>query len=262
MVRSLKWISLCFVALLFCCSQAWGWSSETHMFIAEEAGLECPLTACFPDLSKKDNDALLGPFHWHNAAPTTVVDASYIDKFRVVQEPYVKRSSPESKSISIRVPHPAGVLYWEIIDLYKKLQGKNGWVREYYLANLSHYVADLSMPLHNFPHGKDPASDGLAYPEIGNWAQKNHGKFDGALDSWLPLTAARRQKFNQQLTPVTITSEAQLKAEVAKVANKSIALANKCYSEQQRPMTKDEALTQAAMSVSLLQAIVKSTEPE
>lgn len=261
MVRGLNRIGLCFVALLFCSSQAWGWSSETHTFIASEAGLKYPITACFPDLSKKDNDSLLGPFHWHNASPTTVVNAAYIDKFRVVQEPYVKGSSPESKAISIRVPDSAGVLYWEIIDLYKKLQGKTGWVRDYYLANLAHYVADLSMPLHNFPHGKDPASDGQVYPEVGIWAKNNHARFDEALDSWLPLKPAKRQQFNALLTPVTLTTAAQLPDEVAKIANKSIALANKCYSEG-RVMTKDEAMAQTAMSVSLLKAMVESTELE
>lgn len=261
MVRGLNRISLCFLALLVYCGQAWGWSSETHTFIAEEAGLEYPLTACFPDLSKKDNEDLLGPYHWHNAAPATVVDAAYIDKFRVTQGPYIKKSAPESKAISIRVPDPAGVLYWEIIDLYKKLQGKSGWVRDYYLANLAHYVGDLSMPLHNFPHGKDPASDGQVYADVGTWAKDNHAKFDEALDSWLPLKPAKRQQFKALLTPVAISSEAQLKAEVAKIANKSITLANKCYSEQ-RKMTKEEALAQAALSVSLLKAIVDSTEPQ
>ncbi len=259
MVRGFKRISLCFMALLFCCSQAWGWSSETHMFIATEAGLEYPVTACFPDLSKKENDALMGPFHWHNAAPTTVVDAAYIDKYQVKQGTYVKKSSP-AEALSIRVPHPAGVLYWEIVDLYKKLQGRSGWVREYYLANLAHYVADLSMPLHNFPHGKDPASDGQVYADIGTWAAKKHGTFDSALDSWLPLTPAKRQQFETMITPVTLTT-ALLPSEVAKIANKSIALANKCYSEG-RVMTKDEALAQAAMSVSLLKAMVEGTEPQ
>jgi len=59
---------------------------------------------------------------------------------------------------------------------------------------------------------------------------------------------------------LTITTVSQLQGEVAKVANKSIALANLCYSEG-RAMTKDEALAQAAMSVSLLKSIVESTEP-
>ena len=260
MVNGLKRISCCFLALLLYGGQAWGWSSETHMFIAAEAGIQYPETACFPDLSKKENDSLLGPYHWHNAAPTTVVDVAYINKFQVKSARYVKESSPGSQAISIRVPHPAGVLYWEIVELYKKLGGKAGWERDYYLANLAHYVADLSMPLHNFPYGKDPAADGQVYPDIGTWAKDNHGRFDGALDSLLPLKPAKQKQFDALLTPLTITTMSQLQGEVAKVANKAIALANLCYSEG-RAMTKDEALAQAAMSVSLLKSIVESTEP-
>ncbi len=267
MVRGLQRMCLGLLVLMCCCSQVWGWSAETHMFIATEAGLEYPVTACFPDLSKKDNDKLLGPYHWHNAAPATVVDAAYIDKYPVKSGTYVKKSSQEfgpAEAISIRVPHPAGVLYWVIIEQYNKLlklHGKQGWERDYYLATLAHYVADLSMPLHNFPHGKSPASDGQVYEGIGTWAVKKHGTFDSALDAWLPLTPAKRQQFEALLTPVSLFTESQLKAEVAKIANKSIALANKCYSEG-RVMTKDEALAQAALSVSLLKAMVESSEPQ
>lgn len=115
------------------------------------------------------------------------------------------------------------------------------------------------MPLHNFPYGSEPASDGKSYPEVGNWAKENHGKFDSALDSYLPLKGAEKEAFRSMITPFQITSIDDLKAEKCKVANASIALANKCYAEK-RNMTKDEALKQVALSVSLLKGIIESTQ--
>lgn len=141
-------------------SNAFGWSSKTHIFIAQEAGIKYPEAACFPDLSKKDNDALLGPFHWHDASPNTIVTPDYIDRFQITEGQYIKVGSPESKPIKIKFPDPAGVLYWEIMELYQAIKGATGWEREYYLTNIAHYVGDLSQPLHNFPYGDQPASDG------------------------------------------------------------------------------------------------------
>lgn len=56
-----------------------------------------------------------------------------------------------------------------------------------------------------------------------------------------------------------IKSIDDLKKEISKIANSSIALANKCYSEK-RIITQDEALKKVAMSVSLLNAIIDSTK--
>ncbi len=191
-----------------------------------------------------------------------MVDAAYIDRFQVRQEFYVKKSAPESQAISIRVPHPAGVLYRRILNLYKNLQGQYGWARDYYLSILAHCVADLSMPGHNCPRGDNPAGDGKVYPEFGHWASSNHQKFDTVLDSWLVLTPDKRQQLEARLTPLTLSSTSQLANEVARIANTSIALANKCYREGRRTMTRDEALMQAARSVSLLRAIVDTTKPQ
>jgi hypothetical protein len=44
-------------AMLIPHPNALGWSSKTHIFIAQEAGIKNPEDACFPDLAKKDNDA-------------------------------------------------------------------------------------------------------------------------------------------------------------------------------------------------------------
>jgi len=244
--------------LLAFISNTFGWSSECHIYIAVEAGIKNPEITCFPDLSREENISLLGPFHWHDAVPNTIVTPDYIDQYQITEGMYVKSGAPESKPIKIKVPDPSGVLYWKIIELYQKMKGKTGWQYDYYLTNIAHYVGDLSQPLHNFPYASEPASDGKSYPEIGLWAKEHHWQFDSVLDSYLPLEGKDKETFQTLITPIEIMSVDDLKREISNIANSSIRLANKCYSEK-RIITKDEALRQIAMSVSLLRAIIKST---
>lgn len=248
-----------FGIILTLSSNALGWSSKTHIFIAQEAGIKNPGAACFPDLSKKDNDGFLGPLHWHDASPYTVVTQDYIDRFQITEGQYIKVGSPESKPIKIRVPDPAGVLYWKIMELYQAMKGATGWEYEYYLTNIAHYVADLSQPLHNFPYGSGPASDGKSYPEVGTWAKEHHLEFDDILESSLPIDQKLEEKFRYMTIPIQIKSIDDLKMEISKIANSSIGLANKCYSEK-RIITQDEALKRVALSVSLLRAIIDNTK--
>lgn len=246
------------LAILILSANALGWSSKTHIFIAQEAGIKNPGAACFPDLSKKENDALLGPLHWHDASPKTTVTPEYIDQYQISEAEYVRLGNPQSKPIKIRVPDPAGVLYWKIMELYQAMKGAAGWEYDYYLTNIAHYVGDLSQPLHNYPYGSEPASDGKSYPEVGAWAKEHHWEFDDILESILPLDEKREKSFQAMTTTIQVKSTDDLKKEIAKIANSSIALANRCYS-QKRIITQDEALKQVSMSVSLLKAIIDST---
>ena len=238
--------------------RAFSWSPETHIFIATEAGMKNPELTCFPDLVKEENITLSGPFHWHDAAPTTIVTPDYIDQHQVTEEMYVKVGAPESKPINVKVPDPTGVLYWKIVELYQQMKGTTGWEYEYYLSTIAHYVGDLSQPLHNYPYADNPASDGKSYAELGFWAKENHEQFDSVLDSCLPLTGKEKKTFQTMITPIQIVSVDDLKKEISKIANTAISLANRCYAEK-RLLTKDEALRQIAMSVSLLRAIIKNT---
>jgi hypothetical protein len=237
---------------------AFGWSSETHIFIATEAGIKNPEVTCFPDLAREENITLSGPFHWHDAAPTTIVTPDYIDRYQITEGMYVKVGVPESKPIKVKVPDHCGVLYWKILELYQQMKGTTGWEYEYYLTTIAHYVGDLSQPLHNFPYADNPASDGKCYPEIGFWAKENHQQFDSVLDSSLPLTGKEKETLQTMITPIQIVSVDNLKKEISKIANTAIGLANMCYAEK-RLLTRDEALRQIAMSVSLLRAIMKNT---
>ncbi|MEM5800982.1 MAG: hypothetical protein QXD54_05430, partial [Candidatus Aenigmatarchaeota archaeon] len=209
-VRFNKIISTILIVLIFYL-KGFSWSCKTHIFIAQEAGIKNPEITCFPDLIMKENESLLGPFHWHNASPNTVVTPDYIDQYQIIEGMYIKLNSPESRPIKIKVPDPAGVLYWKILDLYQKMQKESGWKYDYYLANIAHYIGDLSQPLHNFPYKDLPASDGKPYPEIGFWAEKNHWEFDTVLDPYLPLDKKTRKIFENMITSIKIHSIEDLK---------------------------------------------------
>lgn len=238
---------------------AFSWSPLTHIFIAQRAGVPVPQYATFPDLMRNENYALFAPFHWHNAAPSTKVTPDYIDHFQITVGDYVKLGEEHKRPIRIRVPDPAGVLYWKILTLYQEMKDKKGFEYDYYLLNIAHYVGDLSQPLHNYPHGDLPASDGKVYEHIGMWSKKNHRDFDYILDTYLPLDKTSERLFQSWIAPLRIDSIEDLKREIANIANESIALANRCYREQ-RMLTKEEALRQIAKSVSLLKAIIRSTK--
>lgn len=257
-----KWIfafSLSLLIIPFSFSKALPWSSNTHTFIAQVAGLQNPQYANFPDLSKNENFSLLRPYHRHAAAPNTIVTPDYIFQFQISTGEYVRISVPDSKPIKINVPDQVGILYWEILKIYMEMRGKSGWEYNYYLFNIAHYIGDLSQPLHNFPHGNEPASDGHIYSDVGIWAKNNHRAFDNILELSFPLDKNTEKKFNSWISVPSITSPNDLKREISKVANHSITLANKCYSEN-RIMSKEEALRQLAMSASLVMAIIASAK--
>ena len=245
-----------FVALL--AADGGAWSCKTHVFIAAEAGMANPEAACFPDMTRKEGEALLGPRHWHNAAPGTVVTPGYIERFRVERATYVKRGGAGPEVLEVQIPHRAGVLYSEIVETYRLLKGSRGWQRAYYLSVLAHYVADLSQPLHNFPHGNEPAADGRIYSDEGLWAKNAHFEFDAALDAYLPADRELRRQIYAIIRPPVILSDDDLKREVAGIANRAIALAGACYREK-RPLTKAEAVEQVSRSISLLMAVMKET---
>jgi hypothetical protein len=237
---------------------ALAWHSRTHTFMAQKAGLPNPEFSNFADLSREENKALLGPFHYHNAAPHATVTPAYIDRFSVREEEFVPADRKNAGPINIRVPHPAGVLYGKIVDLYSAMKGKSGWEYAYCALMIAHYIGDLSQPLHNIVHGDRRAGDGRTYPALGAWAKENHTAFDAVLESFFPLDRTMDAFFDAQAVSISVASADDLKREIAKIANASLALANRCYAEK-RLLTAEEALKQTALSVSLLKAVLADT---
>jgi S1/P1 Nuclease len=237
----------------FMSADGFGWTCKTHMFIAKQAGMKNPEYACIPDASRYDNYYLLLPFHYHNAAPSTVVDSDYIDRYAVKEAVYVPQAEPGSKPIKIMVPHEAGVLYWKIVELYRKIKTTK-YPADYHYAvmSIAHFIGDLAQPLHNYPHGSEPASDGEIYKEIGKWASGMHDAFDKRFDA--------ENNPVLKLRTIEITSEEDLRDEIIKIANAAIIIANACYNDdplQRREMTSMEVTGQVASAISLLKAVLK-----
>lgn len=236
-------------------SLGYGWSCPTHSFIAHQAGLSTPDNACIPDAARYDNYNLLVQFHYHNAAPATIVTPRYIDQYAVVEKEYVPKTEMQAKAVKILVPADAGVLYWKIVELYKKLKTTPHKTEyDYALMTIAHLIGDLSQPLHNFPYLDEPAGDGKVYSKEGTWAKTLHGLFDDRYNDTLPALGKARRSLK-----IRITSEEELKQEIAKLANASIALATTCYNENQRIMKDEEVADQVAGSIALLKAVIGDT---
>lgn len=249
---------LVFVLILFSPGLSSAWSEKVHTYVAEKAGLKNPEYANIPDLAREENRALLGPLHMHFAAPGTVVTAAYIDRFKIGEQTFRLSSGREMK---IRVPDTAGVLYFEIVDLYNRAAAVRGWRQRYYLLGIAHFMTDLSQPLHNCPRGTLPAADGRIYPGIGAWSRDHHGAFDRSLDACLPPDRATEAMVDREIRRLVVSSADDLKKEISRIANSSIELAARCHAEN-RQMTKEEALRQVAMSISLLRAVVDGMKGE
>jgi len=252
MAKRIRAIAVVLCAVLLVPVSGYGWTCRTHALIAKQAGMKNPEYACIPDASRHDNYGLLLPFHYHNAAPATVVDSAYIDRYTVKEALYVPIAEPGARPIKIKVPHEAGVLYWKIIELYRKLKTTEARADyDYAVMCIAHFIGDLAQPLHNIPHGSEPAGDGKVYRELGKWASSVHDAFDERFDAVAnPVLRIRA---------VRIASEKDLRYEVARMANESIDLANRCYNvdpSKRRGMTDAEATSRIEEAVSLLQAVL------
>ncbi|GAB6184319.1 S1/P1 nuclease [Thermodesulfovibrio hydrogeniphilus] len=256
----LKRLIIILIFLLSSIYPAYAWDCMTHAYIAKMAGLNIPEAACMPDITRDDNYDLLAPFHYHDAAPNTVVTVDYIDKFKITELQLLHNG----KNFKVYVPRPAGVLYWRIVDIYEKMKSldktkpDNKLAYQYYLATIAHFIGDLSQPLHNFPYGDNIASDGKIYENEGNFNRENHIKFDEAFSEYLKNDSDINKKIMNAVKEINLESTEDLKREIAKIANSALEIANKCYIENRIP-NEEELIKQVASSISLLKAVVKST---
>lgn len=245
------------LTFLTCAGAGYGWSCLTHILIAREAGMKNPEYACIPDVSRSENPDLLGPFHYHNAPPGTTVTPGYIDAFGV-EERGVTLPGEDARTVTLLVPHRAGVLYGKIVALYRIMRNPRYPTDYHYaLMNIAHFIGDLSQPLHNYPRGTVPASDGKVYEDEGAWAKDIHAAFDDALDKE-PFNSGDFRYLRRKIAVFSIRDEEDLKRRISDIANSANSLANQCFKENRRMMTQREALDQAAMSASLLKAVMAS----
>jgi hypothetical protein len=210
------------ILLLLSVTAVHAWYDETHVAIAKAAGYHKWFNAAAADVARHKLGRIEGYNHYVNNPRGVVVTPA------MVLEQAERYDTHD----------PTGHLYGAIIATfraYRDARGK-GHYAENIMAYLAHYVGDLSMPLHHtlynaFNRRYHLANDGIINAEV----LENTGKI--------------------KIYPIDIRSEADLAAEVARIANLSMRLGY-LLEDEERLMTRQEAYGQIAHSASLLKAIL------
>ena len=199
------------------------WFDKTHLAISKAAGYKNWYNAAAADLAKIKAGKVEEYNHYVNNPPDTVVTPEMI----LAQ---VERYNSDVDR--------DGHLYGAIIAsvrayLEDKQRDRYG---EYHLAYCSHYVGDLSMPLHN-----------TSYNEFN---MKYHMIIDGIIEDGV-LDNIHKIK----LYEIKINTEKELADEIARIANISLKLGYSLEAEE-RILKKEEAYEQISHSASLFKAIL------
>ena len=136
-----------------------------------------------------------------------------------------------------------GHLYGAIIAALRGYEraSREGKYAEYHLAYAAHYLADLSMPLHNTPYD--------------DFNRKRHERNDGIVEKTALRNVGRIQRLMAPMALGRESFEADLAREIARVAEGSRRLAERMRREN-RDMTPEEAYGQLAQSAALLEAVL------
>ncbi len=215
------------VAFFVClwAADAAAWHDETHLAVARAAGYAKWYNATGADMAKLKAGFIEQHNHYVNNRTGTKVTpemvAEQVERYNTIE--------------------PGGHLYGAILAAVRdyiavKAEGKYG---EYHLAFAAHYLADLSMPLHNIEYDTFNKTHHSAIDGIVN---------DGILDRWERI----------RLYPVPVRSEKDLAREVARIANLSIRLGETIRAGN-RLLTEAEALEQLSHSASVLRGVLEYT---
>jgi hypothetical protein len=216
-------LSIYFIAVSPGYSSAW--FDETHLAIAKAAGYKKWFNATGADMAKLKAGKRESHNHYANNPPGTVITSEMII------------SQAKRYNQIDRQGHLYGAIIASVRDYIKdKKKGRYG---EYHLGFCSHYVGDLSMPLHNTVYNA--------------FNKKHHKTIDGIINDEV-LNNIDKIK----LYTIKIESEQDLANEIARIANLSMRLGYKIESED-RLLTEEEAYQQVSHSASLFKAILTYT---
>jgi hypothetical protein len=214
-----QWIAV--ILLLLTTNAAHAWYDETHVAIAKAAGYPKWFNAAAADIARV-KQRTEGYNHFvNNPRGSVITPAMVLDQADL----YDTRN-------------PKGHLYGAIIGSFRAYQAlkASGRYAEGQMAYLAHYVGDLSMPLHNTVYNA--------------FNKKFHAANDGLINAQVLDNIGKIKIY-----PITIRSEADLAAQVARIANLSITLGY-LLEDQNRLMTEAEAYRQVGHSASLLKAVL------
>jgi len=199
------------------------WHDETHIAIAKTTGYKKWYNATGADMAKLKAGRKERYNHYvSNSRGTTVTPETVLQQAENYNNP------------TDIMGHLYGSIIASVRDYLKaRDEGKYG---EYHLAFCSHYVGDLSQPLHNTLYN--------------SYNRKNHKIIDGIINDEV-LDNVDKIK----IYPIKIESENDLANEIARIANLSLKLGYQIQDEK-RLLTKDEAYEQVNHSASLFKAIL------
>ncbi|WP_319408819.1 hypothetical protein [uncultured Desulfosarcina sp.] len=221
----MKRITTWLLAFMICTlpSLCRAWHDETHLAIAKVAGYEKWYNAAGADIAKIKADAVEKKNHYVNNPPGTVVTSEMV----------LDQADRYNKPNDLK-----GHLYGAIIASIRQYRTttQTGKYAEYHLAFCSHYVGDLSQPLHNTLYN--------------DYNRRNHTATDGIIEGEALYNLALIEVY-----PINIQSEEDLAVEVARIANLSLNLGYKLELEG-RMMSRQEAYEQISHSASLFRGIL------
>ena len=242
--------------ILCATSAAFGWHDKTHMAVSKAAGHEQWYNSAGPDVTKTKAGEKEGKKHYCGNHAITEGDKVHEVTADIVLN-QVKFNLYDN------CIDDEGHLYGAIVASLNKYieskreEKKSGKYAGYHLAFCAHYIGDLSMPLHNVPHGKDKKGP------YGKFNQEHHTENDAIvenndLDQITLQIIGRMDKYKIK----KITDEHALCQEIAKIATKARNLACSMVKDKERTITADEAYEQLAQSAALLQAVLEYAKQE
>jgi hypothetical protein len=193
------------------------------MAVAKAAGYHKWYLAVGADMTKEKMGSREGHNHYVNSPRGTLITPE------MVLEQVDKYDQKD----------PGGHLYGAIIaslEKYIELTKKRKY-GEYHLGFCSHYVGDLSQPLHHTLYN--------------SYNQRYHLTTDGIVNDEVLDNLDRINIY-----PITINSEQDLAKEIARISNISLELGYRIEDEG-RILTQEEAYEQLGHSVSLFKAILE-----
>lgn len=227
-------------------TQTLAWHDATHMAVVKAAGLDdYTYLAVGADMAKEKAGAVETGNHYHNTPRgVKVTPAMVLSQVR----DYNKPGDADG--------HLYGAIVAAISDYM--VRGAGGKYDRYPLGYAAHYLADLSMPLHNiaydaFNKANHAANDGIV---------EGTGPGGEAMDAKVARLASEIQKRMKGLPAIQLSTDVrrfhkELAIQVAAIANRAAELgyAMEDANPPRTRLTEEEAYSQLAQSAQLLKAV-------
>lgn len=222
-VKIFSFISAVIILLAGSSKESVAWHDETHLAIAKAAGYAKWYNSTGADMAKLKAGDIEAHNHYVNNPPGTLVTPEMVlaqaEKYNWIDEK----------------GHLYGAIIASVRDYIR--EKRKGKYAEYHMGYCSHYVGDLSQPLHNTLYN--------------SFNREHHDRTDGIINEQVLNNLQRIEVY-----PIVIDSEETLAKEIARIANLSLKLGYRIEAEG-RLLTEEEAYRQISHSASLLKAILQ-----